>query len=173
MLLMIDADHFKSINDRFGHAAGDRCLTQIAALLRGVLREGDLAGRLGGEEFGVFLPAITLYEARFIADRISRGVVLRVRGVAEPKRVTLSVGMASLRGRTDLAQVLRRADAALYRAKDAGRARAVLAPSDEAAATRSGAGPPTTTRIRVERCATVPPKSPTGRPPATAASGPP
>ena len=77
-LLMIDADNFKSINDLFGHDAGDEALTIIARSIRSILRAGDLVGRMGGEEFGVFLPNVDLRGAEAVAERIRRAVNLAI-----------------------------------------------------------------------------------------------
>jgi diguanylate cyclase (GGDEF)-like protein/PAS domain S-box-containing protein len=123
-LLVFDVDHFKSINDRHGHAAGDAVLVGLARAARGVLRDSDMAGRLGGEEFGVLLPRADDALARGIAERL-RQAIAAVRaplpGGGE-LHFTVSVGVATLEpGDADLAALLARADAAMYRAKRAGR----------------------------------------------------
>lgn len=128
---MIDLDHFKSINDRYGHAAGDVALQAAARLLREHQRGADLAARLGGEEFAMLLPETDLDGAAALAERLRAGCeALRLDvpgGALTGVRVTMSVGAVSC-GVDDksLDDVLRRTDAALYRAKHAGRNRVEL-----------------------------------------------
>jgi diguanylate cyclase (GGDEF)-like protein len=116
--LVIDLDHFKRINDSGGHAAGDAVLVQVAALLQSQLRAEDVVGRAGGEEFWLVLPDTPPEHALALAER------LRQRVAAAALGTTCSVGLA-LAGADDHepGQVIARADAALYRAKDAGRNR--------------------------------------------------
>ena len=118
-LLLIDVDHFKSFNDKFGHPEGDQVLKQVALLLQGAIRESDLLARYGGEEFVVFLPATPPKTAKRIAERIRRAIG------AYPfahRAVTASVGIASASGsRTEAVSLLAHADKALYAAKHAGR----------------------------------------------------
>ena len=116
--LMIDLDHFKRFNDRFGHPAGDQLLAECARLWSSVLREHDLLARLGGDEFGVLLGEMTLEEAVAVADRM-RGIV--------PRDQTASVGIATWAGES-ASHLVQRGDAALYAAKRAGRDRVVVAP---------------------------------------------
>ncbi|MDE2051018.1 MAG: GGDEF domain-containing protein [Gammaproteobacteria bacterium] len=122
-LVLFDLDHFKSINDRFGHATGDFVLKRAAALCREYLRRTDLFGRFGGEEFSVLLPGCGLEEARRQADQLRQtigGIQAEHRG--EPVTPSASFGIAStLVSGYDLARLLAHADAALYRAKRAGR----------------------------------------------------
>lgn len=125
-VLMLDVDHFKQINDRFGHAGGDKVLQMLVSSIRASLRESDLIGRIGGEEFVVLSPGIDLISARELAERIRRMVehaTLPING--ETLRLTVSVGVAvaSEQGRT---KVLLRADKALYAAKRAGRNRVMV-----------------------------------------------
>jgi len=126
--LMLDLDHFKLINDSQGHATGDAVLIHFARLLQhNLLREGDLAGRLGGEEFGVLLPQTTAEQGLAIAERLRAAVAdspIDV-GSAVPVRLTVSVGLALLQ--QDSAYVLAQADKALYQAKHQGRNQVVLA----------------------------------------------
>jgi diguanylate cyclase (GGDEF)-like protein len=124
-LLMVDVDHFKAINDRHGHAEGDRVLQRVAQGLREGLRVGDVIARWGGEEFCVLLPRIAASDAHALAERMAD----RIAADDEP-RVTVSIGVAEVQAGLESAeQVLRRADAALYRAKEAGRNRVMLAAS--------------------------------------------
>jgi diguanylate cyclase (GGDEF)-like protein len=120
----LDADHFKRINDQWGHAAGDACLSAIAERLRACLRPGDLVGRLGGEEFAVFLPSVTAEDAVRVGERLCQAVAVEAEGIEDGLTVTLSAG-AALGGRP-FDQLMRQADAALYQAKAQGRARLVV-----------------------------------------------
>ena len=128
-LAMIDVDHFKSINDRFGHDVGDQVLTEVAQLLRGAIRNNDLLVRYGGEEFLLVLPRTDATRAAEIAERI-RGKLhelpMQVSGAEIQVRV--SVGIAEHRRHEDTpAQLIRRADSALYKAKGDGRNRVEVA----------------------------------------------
>ncbi len=124
-LLMLDLDHFKEVNDSLGHAAGDVALRLLGQVLSRLLRGGDLAGRVGGEEFCVLLPEATAGRGAEVAERL-RGEFAQATERAEglARRVTLSVGVAEY-GPQDmgLEDILLRADQALYRAKNAGRDR--------------------------------------------------
>ena len=93
---MLDIDHFKNINDSHGHLTGDRALQRVAETLRQGLREVDLLGRLGGEEFAALLPEIGLDQALDVAERLRAGVeALRVSNPdGEPLRMTVSIGVA-------------------------------------------------------------------------------
>lgn len=127
-LLMIDIDHFKRINDTYGHATGDRVVESIGERIRERFRKSDIAGRLGGDEFGVLLGGIDAGEARAVAEEFRRsfaGEVPRILKDGPP--VTLSIGIAQLRGEDeDLDVLMERADRALYQAKQAGRDRSVV-----------------------------------------------
>jgi diguanylate cyclase (GGDEF)-like protein len=127
--LMLDVDHFKTINDRFGHAAGDYALQQLVGVLRTEIRDHDLIGRLGGEEFALVLPVRSRDEAVAVAERLrTRVAEMSLMFGNNCFAMTTSVGVA-LRCQTDLTidQVLARADAALYQAKAAGRNRVITA----------------------------------------------
>ena len=117
-LLMMDVDRFKEINDRGGHAAGDEVLSKLGSLLRGTVRDGDIVGRLGGDEFGVLLPRASLDDARAAARRL--GAAARRAGIS------LSIGGATLAEAGDGAQLAALADARLYAAKRGGRGCACL-----------------------------------------------
>ena len=122
-VLMLDLDHFKAINDRHGHAAGDRALKHTAAALKGELREVDALGRFGGEEFLVLMPGADLDAARPVAERLRAALVAdlpRIDGV--PLALSASIGIAQWREPAEEpSRLLMRADAALYRAKMSGR----------------------------------------------------
>lgn len=131
---MLDLDHFKRINDRHGHAAGDRLLAAVAKTIRGSLRACDLAARAGGEEFVLVLPEADAVRARRIADKVRQRVAaLRLRCGRMELRASLSAGVAVAGGgRLSASGLLRAADAACYRAKAGGRNRVVVARSSPA-----------------------------------------
>lgn len=124
-LLLLDLDHFKAINDRHGHLEGDRVLVRMADCIRGALRAGDLAGRLGGEEFAILLPDTALASAGAVAERIRDR--LETHPDAATALATVSVGIAEWWPDESVDALLRRADRALYQAKDAGRNRIGIA----------------------------------------------
>jgi diguanylate cyclase len=124
-LLLIDVDHFKSFNDRYGHLTGDQVLRLVAACAGQHIKGQDLAARYGGEEFAVVLPKATAAGARSVAEAIRKSIVskpLKKKSSGEPLgQVTVSVGIASLRPGDKREQVIERADECLYAAKAAGR----------------------------------------------------
>lgn len=123
-LLVVDADHFKRINDRFGHDAGDLALRKLADALRASVRKGDLVGRLGGEEFGVLLCDAGYDVASAIAERIRAAVgaiIFAPDGVACP--ISVSIGGAVASDRVRFTELFRLADRELYAAKRDGRNR--------------------------------------------------
>ncbi|MDX8353857.1 GGDEF domain-containing protein [Cognatiyoonia sp. IB215182] len=126
VVLMLDVDHFKQVNDVYGHAVGDICLQAVARRIEQLVRQHDVVGRLGGEEFGIYLVDAPVEMAREIGERLARGV--RVEAVELPQEVTvtISVGAVPSQAASTLAELLARADEALYEAKAAGRARLVL-----------------------------------------------
>ena len=127
-LLMIDIDHFKKVNDTYGHPVGDLVLQQMAQVMRQSLREKDYAARFGGEEFVVLLYQTTLQESQQLAQRLREGVAAHLTdaGTAGKIAVTISIGLVELRG-LDSKTALARADKALYAAKAAGRNRVCIA----------------------------------------------
>lgn len=123
-LLVIDADHFKEVNDRYGHLVGDDALRKIADVIKGSLRETDLVGRVGGEEFAVFLPLANLAQAKAVAERIRRGVTkLDFAPSKYSSSLSVSVGGAMFRGTISFEQLFGAADSRLYEAKRLGRNR--------------------------------------------------
>lgn len=132
-VLVLDVDHFKAVNDAFGHAVGDQVLVRVAHACKQALRRFDLLGRLGGEEFLVVLPDTTMEVGLQIAERLRRKVEsLPLANLAPGLQITASVGAALADHEVDdMAELVRRADNAMYRAKDAGRNRV------EAALTRN------------------------------------
>jgi len=123
--IMMDLDHFKRINDGYGHAAGDRVLVEAAAASQKILRVVDLGARIGGEEFCFLLPETGLEGGRRLAERLRAAVAgLRFQLDGEPLIVTASFGLAERKHESDsLADLLARADQTLYRAKNEGRNR--------------------------------------------------
>ena len=123
--LLIDVDHFKRINDTFGHDVGDEVLREFAVRLATNVRAVDLACRFGGEEFVVIMPDTKLEDASRIAERLRghiSGSPFRVAGVEEPLTVTISIGVAATLGEDDTPEALvKRADGAVYQAKHDGR----------------------------------------------------
>lgn len=128
-LLVLDIDHFKAVNDGFGHDAGDEVLREFAVRLATNVRAVDLPCRFGGEEFVVVMPGTSLEDAGRIAERIRRDVgaaPFRVMGGKELLNVTISVGVAATNGREDTPEaLLKRADEGVYEAKASGRNRVV------------------------------------------------
>ena len=128
VMLLIDIDQFKHINDQHGHTAGDEVIRHVGAIIRGSLREGDLAGRYGGDEFAVVLCGIDMHAAATVAERIRSGVACSLFERAPGLRCTLSIGLAhSPAAASSTRDWVKDADAALYRAKLAGRNRFVVA----------------------------------------------
>jgi diguanylate cyclase (GGDEF)-like protein len=128
-LIVLDVDHFKHINDRFGHPVGDKVLTAVGATLRKELRKNDLPGRIGGEEFAVLLPQTDPKEAVEVAERLRRALealALDDRGTAIPVTASFGVAMADDADAAPDA-LYSRADASLYEAKRSGRNRVLLA----------------------------------------------
>jgi diguanylate cyclase len=121
-LLIIDADHFKSINDRLGHECGDQALKLIAQAIKGQLRGSDIVGRIGGEEFGVFLPGVDPSQSWVVAESIRR----RIREMdfspgGRPCPLSVSIGGTSFSGPTTYEAIFSAADRRLYTAKSNGR----------------------------------------------------
>lgn len=131
-LVMFDLDHFKSINDHYGHPVGDRALQMVAQTVTAQLREGDMLARVGGEEFLVLLPMTDGNAAFLLADRL-RGVLEKTTVTEGSVKVHLpaSFGVAELLPDEDVASWFKRVDAALYRAKATGRNNTVSAEPDE------------------------------------------
>ena len=130
-LLVIDADHFKSINDRFGHDEGDAALTLIAGAMRSVLRAGDAVGRLGGEEFGVYLAGVSPRLGMMVAERIRRAVNLIVFAPGgRLEQLSVSIGGADTADSADFEALFHIADQRLYVAKRLGRNRVEMGTED-------------------------------------------
>ena len=128
-VLVVDIDHFKQVNDRFGHEAGDRVLGEVAGRLRSAARAGDVVGRWGGEEFLAVLPMTSGPAGRTVADKLRAAVAARpiaLGAAGHSVAVTVSIGAATGIG-SGMEDLVRRADAALYLAKAAGRDRVEVA----------------------------------------------
>jgi diguanylate cyclase (GGDEF)-like protein len=157
-IAMLDIDHFKAINDTYGHLVGDQVLKEIASTLNTLLRDYDLAGRFGGEEFALLLPQTRAVDAFRIAERVRAkigglSVIAAGSRGGERVHVTVSIGVSALDSgsKRELSELLAAADAALYRAKDGGRDQvqmistsrglsAVSGPGTDAAGRGSGSG---------------------------------
>jgi len=124
-VLLLDVDHFKSINDLLGHQTGDRCLAEIGRIIGDSVRGVDVAGRFGGEEFLVLLRDASRERALQVAERLRAAIESAGLAYADGKPVTISVGVAYARSSDASNEVVDRADRALYRAKNAGRNRVV------------------------------------------------
>lgn len=118
-VIMIDVDHFKRINDRFGHLAGDAVLVELAKLFKAMTRSADLVGRWGGEEFLVILPDTDEFGAIELAEKIRSGV--SENRFPEQQRITISLGVSVFRGDATVDSITYRADQALYQAKKNGK----------------------------------------------------
>lgn len=127
-LLIIDADHFKVINDSFGHLTGDDALLLIAAAIQRGIRGGDVLGRIGGEEFGAFLVGASEAEARHVAERVRREVeLIRFRPIDERTvPLTVSIGGTICGEGATVSDLMRAADRRLYEAKHGGRNLAIV-----------------------------------------------
>lgn len=125
---IFDLDHFKAVNDRFGHDVGDHVLQCFARIARGAVREVDVVARLGGEEFGIVFPGIDIAQAQQLSERLRATVAAtQLRHGQASVRLTVSAGIAAIDGGGSAAAVLRAADLALYAAKADGRDRLQLA----------------------------------------------
>jgi diguanylate cyclase len=129
-LLLADIDHFKVVNDTYGHVLGDKVIRAVAHVLRSSIKGRDVAARLGGEEFAVLLPQTSLSGAAAVAEQIrgtvAQGRICRPDGNESIGQVTLSLGVAIAKSGDTLEALLERADAAMYTAKRAGRNRVSL-----------------------------------------------
>ena len=128
VLLITDADHFKRINDSYGHLDGDKALLMISKAIESAVRDGDMAGRIGGEEFAVFLSGADIDEAEIVAERMRTAVeALQFRtscGALVP--LTISTGGALIGRDNSVSELMRSADQCLYEAKRSGRNRVIL-----------------------------------------------
>lgn len=126
-LLMLDIDHFKKVNDTYGHGVGDDVLVAFTQVLQQALRETDLAGRLGGEEFAILLPQESLPGAETLAERVRRRVeALVIDAEQQQIKITVSIGVAQFQSEdNNIEQVIAHADKALYTAKRQGRNRVI------------------------------------------------
>jgi two-component system, cell cycle response regulator len=129
-LVVFDLDDFKAINDRIGHLAGDGVLAEVAERVRSVVRSADVACRVGGDEFGIILPESTLTDAEQLSHRMQQAVASRP--IGDAGTLQLSAGAAELRQEDDATKFFERADDALYRAKESGKAEVVAAGPTEA-----------------------------------------
>jgi diguanylate cyclase len=130
-LMVIDVDHFKAVNDRFGHMSGDEALRMISDEIKESVRENDLVGRIGGEEFGVFLPGANRREAGVVAERIRASVnAAMFSPQGGPVPLSVSVGATVYSTRSSFKEMFRLADEGLYVAKNKGRNRVEFSSGD-------------------------------------------
>jgi diguanylate cyclase (GGDEF)-like protein len=124
-LMLLDIDHFKRVNDQFGHAAGDAAIRMLAKVCKATLRPGDLFGRWGGEEFVIAMPETNAAGAVKAAERLRELLAAaRFDANGKPRAITVSIGVAGLqRDELSVDHAIARADRALYRAKEEGRNR--------------------------------------------------
>ena len=118
-LILLDIDHFKRINDTFGHGAGDQVLKELSDLMASQIRKSDILSRIGGEEFSLILPDTKLDEAHAIGERIRAAV--EAFSFSEVGNLTVSMGVAEYHGTDDYKSIMKRSDTALYGAKNLGR----------------------------------------------------
>ena len=135
-LLMCDIDHFKNVNDTYGHQQGDCILREVSRIIRKNVRNTDIACRYGGEEFAIILPETTQSDAKIVAERIRRDVAKcdfpSIMPGQPPIHCSISIGVAGFPLNADNKdQLIQKADAALYKAKDGGRNQVVLCGIDE------------------------------------------
>ena len=132
--IMTDIDYFKNVNDTYGHSVGDLVLKTIAKVIRGQLREYDIAGRYGGEEFSILLPFTKINEAKMVAERLRQTVekktidISRIAPESETKeiKITLSLGIYEIKEQDNEDDLMKKADKALYQAKNTGRNKVVV-----------------------------------------------
>jgi diguanylate cyclase (GGDEF)-like protein len=150
VVAMADLDHFKELNDTYGHETGDRALRLFAETLRRALRDRDLVCRHGGEEFAVVLPECTTVDARVALESVRAELINALRAAGLPA-YTASFGIIEANDGEDLESALRRADAALFEAKHTGRDRVVVHGPSGVATDDNGAKPATNGRSRRRR----------------------
>lgn len=128
VLMIVDADHFKDINDSFGHMVGDQALILLGKMFRKTLRKDDLVGRIGGEEFGIFLPDTSAAEGKIIGEMIRHEIENTIFEPHQNMRhvITVSIGVTEIAPRVERSTLMRNADTALFAAKRRGRNQVVL-----------------------------------------------
>lgn len=132
--IMTDIDYFKNVNDTYGHAVGDLVLQTIAKVIRGQLREYDIAGRYGGEEFSILLPFTKINEAQMVAERLRKAIENKVIDISKVNnendtkslKITISLGIYEIKEDDKDEDLMRKADKALYQAKNTGRNKVVV-----------------------------------------------
>ena len=124
-VIMLDVDHFKAINDQFGHSTGDRVLVDVAHTITEISRDTDIPARVGGEEFAIILPETSIDEAMLLAERLRQAFTeLKLPAITEDRVLSASFGVAESvddENNLDLEQVINHADTAMYKAKNTGR----------------------------------------------------
>ena len=127
-VFMIDADHFKNVNDTYGHKIGDKVLMALASTAEKALRENDIVARYGGEEFVVYLSQTNAEDAKVVADRLREAIaaIVVMSDAGEPIKFTVSIGISSSKDSQDINELIKMSDDALYEAKEGGRNRCVI-----------------------------------------------
>ena len=139
-VIMLDIDHFKKVNDTYGHPAGDEALRVVSGVIRRTIRKTDIAGRYGGEEFIILVPGVSCDGAQKLAERLGAAIKAAPIPVNENRTitVTVSIGISCFSSeKNSLESLVKGADEALYQAKEAGRDRVCIAESDSAGSTRT------------------------------------
>ena len=133
-VLMLDADHFKNVNDTYGHKVGDKVLIELASTAERALRDNDIVARYGGEEFVVFLPGIHAEQGKIVADRLRQSISKQVvySDTNQPVKFTVSIGVSSSDISDSVDTLIKTADEALYRAKQNGRNRVEIFTKEDA-----------------------------------------
>ena len=131
---MLDADHFKNVNDTYGHKVGDKVLIELASTAERALRDNDIVARYGGEEFVVFLPGIHAEQGKIVADRLRQSISKQVvySDTNQPVKFTVSIGVSSSDISDSVDTLIKTADEALYRAKQNGRNRVEIFTKEDA-----------------------------------------
>ncbi len=129
-IVVLDVDHFKKVNDAYGHAAGDQVLIKIAKTLEASVRRSDMVFRYGGEEFVAILSYTSEEGAKLLANRVREQIAVLDISELDGYQVTASLGIATVNDQDDVVSIFKRGDAALYRAKHLGRNRVVSAETD-------------------------------------------
>ena len=127
-VFMIDADHFKNVNDTYGHKVGDKVLMALASTAEKALRENDIVARYGGEEFVVYLSQTNAADAKVVADRLREAIanITVMSDAGEPIKFTVSIGISASTDSRDINELIKMSDDALYKAKEGGRNRCVV-----------------------------------------------
>ena len=140
--LLMDIDHFKSVNDTLGHAAGDEVLRALSSVMKSCLRQTDMLGRFGGEEYLLLATETNAQQAGILAERILKKIENTTFDNFPGRTITISIGLAQMAGESSFEELVQHADEALYQAKNGGRNQHVLYAADAGEKTESDAARP-------------------------------